>query len=366
VPERFLGGITSQYIDTPRLRTHMLASGLTTANEGPILFIHGNVSSSRFFDATLAMLSCCPPRYRVLAPDLRGFGRSEGKPVDATRGLRDFSDDLNALVTILGHRPDQKIHLVGWSLGGGIAMQYAIDHPTEVASLTLISSMPPYGMLGTKDTIGTPCWPDYAGSGGGMANPQFVERLEKDDQTTESPFSPRNVMNNAYFKAPFRVAPETEEVFVSEMLRMKVGNGNYPGDSTPSQNWPGVAPGTRGILNAISPKYCDLSAFTEITPKPPVLWIRGSADAVVSNEPMDRGRLGRRGQFGDAWPGEAIFPPQPMVSQLYALLDTYHRRGGIYQEVVLNCGHSPHIEKPKAFRQAFLRFLEISKFLGGQ
>ncbi len=355
MPEHLLGGITSQYIDTPRLGTHMLASGLT--NGVPVLFIHGNVSSCRFFEETLAMVSCCPTRYRGLAPDLRGYGQSESEPIDATKGLRDFSDDLNALLTTLGYGAEQKIHLVGWSLGGGIAMQYAIEHPTKVASLTLISSMPPYGMLGTKDTIGTPCWPDYAGSGGGMASPQFVDRLEKHDRTSESAFSPRNVMNNAYFKPPFRVAPEREEVFVSEILKMEVGKGNYPGDSIPSpQHWPGEAPGTSGIFNAISPKYCNLSAFSEINPKPDVLWIRGSADVVVSNESMDRGRLGRLGRLPD-WPGEEVFPPQPMISQLYALLDTYQRQGGRYREVVLDCGHSPHIEKPEAFRQEFVRFL---------
>jgi pimeloyl-ACP methyl ester carboxylesterase len=47
-----------------------------------VLFIHGDVSSSRFFEETLAAL---PPRYRGLAPDLRGFGETETRPVDATR-----------------------------------------------------------------------------------------------------------------------------------------------------------------------------------------------------------------------------------------------------------------------------------------
>lgn len=102
-------GIRSREVSTPRLTTHLLESG---PEEGvPILFVHGNVASSRFFEQTLAAL---PPYYRGLGPDLRGFGRSEPKSVDATRGMRDLSDDLRALITALGYAEDRKIHLVGW------------------------------------------------------------------------------------------------------------------------------------------------------------------------------------------------------------------------------------------------------------
>jgi pimeloyl-ACP methyl ester carboxylesterase len=247
------------------------------------LFVHGNVASSRFFEETLASL---PPYYRGLAPDLRSFGRSEPKAVDATRGLRDLSDDLYDLMVSLGYANDRKVHLVGWSLGGGVAMQYAIDHPDEGASLTLSCPIPPYGMGGTKDTIGTPCWPDYAGSGGGLANPDFVRFLEQglgdDPRDSDNPLSPRNVMNTTYFKPPFR--PAREEILISEVLRTKVGVRNYPGDKLPSPNWPGVAPGRWGVLNAFSPKYCDLSAFAAIEPRPDVLWSEGSALATHSGE----------------------------------------------------------------------------------
>ena len=350
-------GIGSRAISTPRTTTHLLESG---PEEGPpVLFVHGNVASSRFFEETLATL---PSHYRGLAPDLRGFGRSEPKPVDATRGLRDLSDDLYDLMNTLGYARDRKVHLVGWSLGGGVVMRYAIDHPEEVASLTLICPVPPYGMGGTKDITGTPCWPDYAGSGGGLVNPEFVRFLEQglgdDPQNPDNPSSPRNVMNATYFKPPFRVSREREEVLVSEILRTKVGDYNYPGDKAPSPNWPNVAPGRWGIVNAFSPKYCDLSAFAGIEPRPDVLWLRGADDRTVSDaSAADFGYLGKIGVVPH-WPGEGFYPPQPMVSQIRALLDKYAAAGGGYrEEVFADCGHTPHIEKPDAFRDVLIGFL---------
>ena len=351
------GGIGSREVSTPRLTTQLLESG---PEEGvPVLFVHGNVASSRFFEETLAAL---PPYYRGLGPDLRGFGRSEPKPVDAARGMRDLSDDLRDLIKALGYAEDRKIHLVGWSLGGGVVMQYAIDYPEEVASLTLSCPIPPYGMGGTKDVTGTPCWPDYAGSGGGLANLDFVRFLEQgladDSQNADNPSSPRNVMNTTYFKPPFRVDREREEILVSEILRTKVGDYNYPGDKSPSPNWPNVAPGRWGIVNAFSPKYCDLSAFPEIDPRPDVLWVRGADDRTVSDtSAADFGYLGKIGLVS-YWPGEEIYPPQPMVSQMRTLLDGYAADGGSYREDVFSdCGHTPHIEKAEAFRRVLTDFL---------
>jgi pimeloyl-ACP methyl ester carboxylesterase len=338
-------GVTAGTVETSRLATHLLQSG---PEDGvPVLFVHGNVSSSLFFDETLAAL---PERYRGLAPDLRGFGGSETRPLDATRGLRDFSGDLRALVDTLGLG---RVHLVGWSAGGTVSMQYAIDNPDGVASLTLVDTMSPYGFGGTKDAAGTPCWPDFAGSGGGTANPEFVRRLKEGDRGDEDPNSPRNVMNVFYFKPPFR--SDREEAYLSSMLSTKVGEDNYPGDATASENWPNVAPGTRGMNNAISPKYCDLSAFARIERKPEVLWVRGADDAIVSDTSLlDFGFLGRLDAI-PGWPGDDVYPPQPMVSQIRALLDDY---GAYREEAIPDCGHTPHVERPDEFRQILFGFLE--------
>ncbi|HET9981586.1 MAG TPA: alpha/beta fold hydrolase [Ktedonobacterales bacterium] len=347
-----MAGVSASVVETPRLRTHMLTAG--DPGGTPVVLVHGNVSSSRFFEETMLAL---PPGYWVVAPDLRGFGESETKPVDATRGVGDFSDDLRSFMETLELTGARRPHLLGWSLGGGVVMQYAIEHAADIASLTMIDPMSPFGFGGTKDTAGTPCWPDAAGSGGGTANPDYVKRLREGDRGEDSANSPRAVMNAFYFKPPFRVPPVREDVFVEAMLQMKVGDGNYPGDMETSENWPGVRPGKTGVNNAISARL-NLGAFGDINPQPPVLWIRGADDQIVSDSSfLDFGTLGELGYVPD-YPGEEVYPSQPMVSQMRAVLDRYAANGGRYTEVVVaDCGHSPHIEKPEEFRKVFFALL---------
>ena len=345
-------GVESQQIETSRLRTHVLTAGSPAAP--PLILVHGNVSSARFFAETMALAG----NYRCIAPDLRGFGRSERAPVDARRGVRDFSDDIHALLTESGLLPGTgPAHLLGWSLGGGVALQYVADHPGAAASITLESAMSPFGFGGTRDLDGTPCWPDYAGSGGGTASPEMVRRIEAGDRGTDDQTSPRQVLTHLYGN-PVAVPPDVEDALVEAMLEMVIGPGNYPGDTAPSENWPGTAPGDHGVNNAISPKYCDLSGFAAIGGRPEVLWIRGDADQIVSDTSLvDLGHLGALGAI-PGWPGPDVFPAQPMVGQMRAVLDRYQAAGGRYTERVLpGCGHSPHLERPGEFAAAVTGFL---------
>ena len=332
----------SQTITTERLRTHVYLAG--DPERPAVLLLHGNVSSAAFFDRLGVALAS---RYRVIAPDLRGFGGSEPRSVDATRGMRDFSDDVAALLRSdalgLGERP---VHVVGWSVGGNVALQLAMDHGARVASLTLLNPGSPFGFGGTRGTAGKPCHEDFAGSGGGTANPEFVRMLAAKETGTEHPASPLGVMTQFYWRPPFRPTPEHEQRYLAAMLDTHVDSGNYPGDMRASTNWPGVAPGTRGVNNALSPRFLDQSGFASIDPKPPVLWIRGADDQIVSDRSMfDFGVLGELGLV-PGWPGGDVYPAQPMVSQTRSVLDAYRERGGEYREVVLaGCGHGPHIEK---------------------
>ena len=165
-------------------------------------------------------------------------------------------------------------------------------------------------------------------------------------------------MNTFYFKPPFKAAPDREEIYVTAILSTRVGPGSYPGDTTSSQNWPFVAPGTQGINNALAPNYPNQSSLPTISQKPPILWVRGADDQIVSDTSFfDMGYLGQLG-FVPGWPGNEAFPPQPMIAQTRSVLNRYAANGGQYREVVFpDCGHSPHIEKQQELYDVLYPFL---------
>lgn len=97
-----------------------------------VLLVHGNMTSSKHWDLVLENIS---PTYKIYAVDLRGFGRSTyNQPIDS---LKDFATDLKLFVDALGLR---SFSVMGWSTGGGVAMQFAADYPTYVQKLILLAS----------------------------------------------------------------------------------------------------------------------------------------------------------------------------------------------------------------------------------
>lgn len=349
-----LDGITSRLIDTDRLTVNILeraGDDPATAPEHTVVLVHGNVSSSLFWQELMQDL---PGDLRVIAIDLRGFGGTESAPVDATRGVRDFSDDVHATLAALGL---ETAHLVGWSMGGGVVMQYAIDHP--VLSLTLQAPVSPYGFGGTRRD-GSRLTDDDAGCGGGGANPDFVQRLTDRDTTDEAPTSPRSVFRSGYVAPGY--TSEHEDLWVESMNTTSTAEGNYPGDGAESANWPGFAAGSTGVLNTMAPRWFDTSGIVDISPKPPVVWVHGTADAIVSDASFfDLNHLGALGVI-PGWPGDEVAPAQPMVSQTRDVLDAYRAAGGEVTEVSLEgVGHSPHLERPTEFRRALL---EVIGYIG--
>lgn len=341
-----LDGIRAQTITTSRLTTRVLFSG---PEDGiPVLFLHGNVTTATWWEETMLAL---PDEYRGIAPDQRGFGDAEiDKKIDATRGMGDLADDALALLDQLGI---EKAHFVGNSLGGMVIWELMKTAHDRMLSVTQVDPGSPYGFGATRDEDGTPTTPDFAGSGGGLTNPELIKRMAEGDQTTESDFSPRSAIRSLLVKPPLILGREDD--LLASMLSTHLGAQDVPGDFEPSPNWPHVAPGKWGATNATSPKYQrDVDWLYTIEPKPPVLWVRGSHDLVVSDTAAaDPGFLGRLGLL-PGWPGEEAYPPQPMIAQIRKVLEQYAAGGGRYQEVVIeNSGHVPFLEKPEEFTRVF-------------
>ncbi|MCA1030965.1 alpha/beta hydrolase [Bacillus timonensis] len=99
----------------------------------PILLIHGNMTSSKHWDVVLEGM---PEEYKLFAVDLRGFGASTyNQPVCS---MKDFAYDLKLFVDEIGL---QDFTMVGWSTGGGVAMQFVVDYPSVCKKLILLASL---------------------------------------------------------------------------------------------------------------------------------------------------------------------------------------------------------------------------------
>ncbi|MFG3601415.1 alpha/beta fold hydrolase [Micromonospora chersina] len=98
----------------------------------PLILLHGGLGSGEMFGPVLPALAA---RHQVIAVDLQGHGRTAD--VDRPLDLRTMADDIAALIDHLGlDRP----HLVGYSLGGGVALRAAVAHPEKLGRLVAASA----------------------------------------------------------------------------------------------------------------------------------------------------------------------------------------------------------------------------------
>ncbi len=112
----------------------------TNGDKKPLVFIHGYLGSSsthwgkQFSDEELLA------KFRLVAPDLRGFGKSrEGKLIETNS----TDTHLNDLEELLIHELKLKrIILIGYSIGGTLALNYALSHPETIRGIILVCPRP--------------------------------------------------------------------------------------------------------------------------------------------------------------------------------------------------------------------------------
>lgn len=104
----------------------------------PLLLLHGFSVSSRYWSET-GVTAELAGHYRVIAMDLRGHGRSRvhGEPKDY--GIETIADDITVLADNLGV---DRLHLLGHSAGGMVALRYAWRQGERLRSLLLMSTAP--------------------------------------------------------------------------------------------------------------------------------------------------------------------------------------------------------------------------------
>ncbi|KAA3609743.1 MAG: 2-succinyl-6-hydroxy-2,4-cyclohexadiene-1-carboxylate synthase [Calditrichaeota bacterium] len=103
----------------------------------PVLFLHGFLGHSLDWDKTISSLS---KKYYCIAIDLPGHGNSNNQnQLDNLWSFDSFSQNLSELVNHLGVKP---ISLVGYSMGGRLALYFTIKYPHLVSKLILESASP--------------------------------------------------------------------------------------------------------------------------------------------------------------------------------------------------------------------------------
>jgi pimeloyl-ACP methyl ester carboxylesterase len=104
----------------------------------PLLVLHGGLGSTAMFEPDLAQLS---KGRQVIAVDLHGHGRTALG--DRAINYTDMGNDLAAVLKQLGY---DTVDVLGYSMGGGVALRLAIQHPDVVRRLVLVST--PYSPSG--------------------------------------------------------------------------------------------------------------------------------------------------------------------------------------------------------------------------
>ena len=119
--------------DANGIKTNYLEAG----TGDPVVLIHGSGPGVTSYANWRLVLPALAENFRVLAPDMVGFGFSE-RPANIEYGVQTWADQVVGLMDTL-ELPTA--HMVGNSFGGAIALRIATQHPDRVGKLVLMGSM---------------------------------------------------------------------------------------------------------------------------------------------------------------------------------------------------------------------------------
>ncbi len=197
----------------------------------PLVFIHGYTGDITDWRHQLPVFSS---RHRILVFDNRGHGRSEAPEDRSGYTVQRMADDAEALAEFVGF---DRYHLLGHSMGGGIAQEIALRSPGKLISLTLHSSAPKFDLASNAQLA---MWIDYRLR---VAETQGMRALAE----MEAPLPP----------PPHMPAGRTEET-KERLARMSADA--FLGAWQGLTEWPGTVGRLAGIATPTLIIYGDLDA----------------------------------------------------------------------------------------------------------
>jgi pimeloyl-ACP methyl ester carboxylesterase len=269
-----------------------------------IILIHGNFSSSVHYQPLLERL---PKNIRVLAPDLRGYGDSSY--YRRITSMIDFAEDMYLFMQA---KLVKKAFVVGWSLGGGVALELAANHPEVVKKLVLINSTTHQGYpIFKKNEQGVPQIGEVYQSPEELAKDkvQVVPLLEAQKNQNFA------VMSFVFDKTIYTVGKPTEaqnELWIKESLKQK---------NLVDADWALATLNMSDVHN-----FYNAGNQNILKVKCPVLHTWGKKDIVV---------------------------PEYMVLQNVKALEKQSKLI-VYE----NCGHSPLVDVPDQLTEDILEFIK--------
>jgi 2-succinyl-6-hydroxy-2,4-cyclohexadiene-1-carboxylate synthase len=213
---------------------------VATAGDGqPLLLLHGFTGSSATWLAHEAALA---PHCRMVAPDLLGHGRSDSPPDPARYRMERCVSDLVAILDAMGLA---RVNLLGYSMGGRVALAFAIAHPKRVRALVLESASPGLALAAEREARRTSdnALADFIESRGIQA---FVERWE-----AQPLFASQSALPTAIRRRLREQRLANNPLGLANSLR-GLGTGVQP---SLWEQLPGLAPRTRLICGALDSKF---------------------------------------------------------------------------------------------------------------
>ena len=134
----------------------VLLSGEQAGDGPPIVLLHGLTATRRYVVMRSRLLE--RSGHRVIAYDARGHGRSTPAPAPRAYGYKDLSGDLRAVLDATG---SERAVLAGASMGAHTALRFALEQPSRVAALALIT--PSYDPARAASAGELPAWDALAG-----------------------------------------------------------------------------------------------------------------------------------------------------------------------------------------------------------